>query len=164
MSLALAVGRGDTPLARLAGRTPLVAAAHAVLIGHRDGTNDWDGHEALAVSRILELADHELLSQHYADFTAVSLARMTASAVRGFWIQIDADVLNPAVMSAVDSPEPGGPLPDELVTLLAPLVHHPLALGLSLTTYDPALDPDRSCARQLVTFVEDLFRGVSLRS
>jgi arginase len=158
MSLALAVGRGDTPLARLAGRRPLVAAAHAALIGHRDAAGAWNGHAALAVSPILELADHELLSRSPEDLAAVSLARVATSDVRGFWIQIDADVLNPAVMSAVDSPEPGGPLPDELVSLLGPLVHDPLALGLSLTTYDPALDPDRSCARQLVTFLETLLR------
>jgi arginase len=76
--------------------------------------------------------------------------------VRGFWIQIDADVLNPAVMSAVDSPEPGGLMPGELISFLAPLVGHPRALGLSLTIYDPALDPDRSCARQLVSLLEAL--------
>jgi arginase len=59
-------------------------------------------------------------------------------------------------MSAVDSPEPGGLMPSELVQLLAPLVCHPLALGLSLTTYDPAFDADRSGARQLVRLLEAL--------
>jgi hypothetical protein len=37
------------------------------------------------------------------------------------------------------------------------LVQHPRALGLSLTIYDPALDPDRSCARKLVHLLESLF-------
>jgi len=37
-----------------------------------------------------------------------------------------------------------------------PLVRHPLALGLDLSIYDPALDPDRSCARRLVTLLERL--------
>ena len=40
--------------------------------------------------------------------------------------------------------------------MLTPLVQHPRALGLSLTTYDPALDPDRSCARRLVNMLEAL--------
>jgi hypothetical protein len=40
--------------------------------------------------------------------------------------------------------------------LLTPLVRHPRALGLSLTVYDPALDPDRSCARRLVNMLEAL--------
>jgi hypothetical protein len=47
-------------------------------------------------------------------------------------------------------------MPDELVSLLTPLVNHPRALGLDLTIYDPALDPDRSCARQLVSLLEAL--------
>ena len=54
------------------------------------------------------------------------------------------------------NPEPGGPTPHELVRLLRPLVRHPRALGLSLTVYDPALDPDRSCARLLVNMLEAL--------
>ena len=62
----------------------------------------------------------------------------------------------PAVMSAVDSPEPGGLMPGELLNFLTPLVAHPRALGLSLTIYDPALDPDRSCARRLVSLLEAL--------
>jgi arginase len=90
------------------------------------------------------------------DLTTASLARVAADEVRGFWIQVDADVLNPAVMSAVDSPEPGGPMPHEVVSLLGPLVRHPRALGMSLTIYDPALDPDRSCARRLVGLLETL--------
>jgi arginase len=71
---------------------------------------------------------------------------------------VDADVLNPIEMPAVDSPEPGGPTLDEIVNLLAPLVRHPRALGLELTIYDPALDPDRSCAARLVTLLETLLR------
>ena len=63
-------------------------------------------------------------------------------------------MLDPAVMPAVDSPSKGGFMPGELVSLLTPLVRHPRAIGLSLTIYDPALDPDRSCARRLVGLLE----------
>jgi arginase len=59
-------------------------------------------------------------------------------------------------MPAVDSPEPGSPMPGELISLLSPLIRHPRALGLSLTIYDPAFDPDRSCARRLVSLLEAL--------
>ena len=156
MSLGLAVGRGDTPLARLGGRTPLVEAAHVTLLGRRDSAHPWYGHAALAASGILDLPDHELMTRDFADVASMSLARVAATDVQGFWIQVDVDAINPAVMSAVDSPEPGGPLPDELVRLLTPLVLHPRALGMSLTIYDPALDPDRSCARQLVNLLEAL--------
>ena len=65
-------------------------------------------------------------------------------------------MLNPQVMPAVDSPEPGGPGIDELAALLAPLVDHPRALGMQVTLYDPSLDPDRSCAERLVALLEIL--------
>jgi hypothetical protein len=45
--------------------------------------------------------------------------------------------------------------------LLAPLLADPRALGLSLSVYDPALDPDRSCARQLVNMLEMLLAPAS---
>jgi len=80
--------------------------------------------------------------------------------LRGFWIHLDADVINPTVMAAVDSPEPGGPTIKELEDLLTPIVRHPRALGLELTIYDPGLDPDRSCATRLVSLLEDVLLGV----
>ena len=163
MGLALASGRGETPLARMAGRTPLVHGAHVAILGRRDMADAWYGHAALAASAILDVPDHELLTQQAEDLSTALLARVAGSDVDRFWIQIDADVLNPAVMSAVDSPEPGGPLPNELVTLLAPIVRHPKALGLSLTIYDPALDPDRSCARQLIGLLEALLVSRSVK-
>ena len=71
-------------------------------------------------------------------------------------ILVDADVLDPLVMPAVGSPEPGGPGFDELAALLGPLVGHPKALGMALTLYDPSLDQDRSCAERLVTLLARL--------
>lgn len=156
MSLSLATGRVHSPLARLAGRAPLVDAHRVALIGRRDMAKDWYGHAALAKSSILDLPGSRLLTDDSEELAATVLDRVALGDARGFWIQVDADVLNPSVMSAVDSPEPGGPAPHELVRLLTPLVRHPRALGLSLTVYDPALDPDRSCARRLVTMLEAL--------
>jgi arginase len=156
MSLSLATGRIHSPLARLAGRTPLVDPKRVVLVGRRDGDQEWYGHAALAKSSILDLPSSQLLTDDWLELAATALDRVAPADSRGFWIQVDADVLNPSMMSAVDSPEPGGPTPNELIRLLTPLVRHPRALGLSLTVYDPALDPDRSCARRLVNMLEAL--------
>lgn len=156
MGLALASGRGDTPLAHMAGRAPLVDPRHVALIGRRDVADAWYSHAALASSAILDLPDTELMTQRFEDLAALSLLRVASDDVRGFWIQLDADLLNPAIMPAVDSPEPGGPLADELISLMTPLVQHPRALGLSVTVYDPAFDPDRTCARQLINLLEQI--------
>ncbi len=85
-----------------------------------------------------------------------ALERLTESEVSGFWIHVDADVLDPVVLPAVDSPEPGGLELDELAELLRPLAHHPKALGLELTIYDPTLDPDRTSAARLATLLEEV--------
>jgi arginase len=157
MCLGLAVGRGDTPLSRLAGAAPLVDARDVALVGRRDVADARYGHAALAESPVLDLPDTELLVRGFANLAAAALGRVASPDVRGFWIHLDVDVINPAVMQAVDSPERGGPMPDELRGLLTPLVQHSHALGMSLSIYDPALDPDREYALQLVNLLETLF-------
>jgi arginase len=57
MCLALAVGRGDTPLARLSADGPLVRAEDTVLIGRRDHAEPWYGHDALRAAPLLDLPD-----------------------------------------------------------------------------------------------------------
>ena len=165
MGLALAVGRGDTQLARLAGPVPLVRGEDVALIGRRDQGQSY-GHEALAVSGILDLPWATIAPDGtavrptaLAETASTVLDRVAASDVSGFWIHVDADVLNPEVMPAVGSPEPGGPDIGELAALLAPLVDHPKALGIALSLYDPSLDPDRSSAASLVELLAQSLLG-----
>jgi arginase len=164
MCLALAVGRGETPLACLSEDGPLVHGKDVVLIGRRDAAEPWYGHAALAASPILDIPGPVLMDRGGSDVAAAALKRLTSRTsspeTRGFWIHLDADVINPSVMPAVDSPEPGGPTMQELADLLTPLVQHPRALGLELTIYDPGLDPDRSCASRLVSLLENVLREV----
>jgi arginase len=164
MALALATGRGDSPLARLGRHQPLVADRQVALIGRRDAADVWPGHADLAASAILDVPSAGIRGDDWLEVAETTLERVAAEEVGGFWIQVDADVLNPSAMPAVDSPEPGGPSPSELLHFLAPLVRHPRALGLSLTIYDPALDPDRAGARQLVHILESLLAPVPSHS
>jgi arginase len=118
MCLALAVGRGETPLARLSGDAPLVEGKDVVLVGRRDHAEPWYGHAALAASPILDIPSATLGDRGAVDVAAAALKRLTSPGSggepRGFWIHLDADVINPTVMAAVDSPEPGGPTIKEL--------------------------------------------------
>lgn len=154
MNLALATGRGDTPLARLAGSRPLVRPDDVVAIGRRDAGQTYYGHAALASSGILDLPWDVVADKPSELVVATALERVARPELDGFWIHVDADVIDPRVMPAVDSPEPGGPGIDELAALIAPLAHHPKALGMQITIYDPSLDGDRACAARLVTLLE----------
>src|SRR5882672_11711501 len=96
MCLALAVGRGDTPLARLAGDEPLVHGKDVVLIGRRDAAEPWYGHAALAASSILDIPGDMLSERGVADVAAAALQHLTSPGpseeLRGFWVHLDADV------------------------------------------------------------------------
>jgi arginase len=78
----------------------------------------------------------------------------------GFWVDLDADVLDPAVMSAVDSPDDGGLLPDELGPLLRTLVRSPRCVGLNVTVYAPDLDPDGTAGARLADLLVAAFAEV----
>ena len=155
MCLALAVGRGDTPLARLSAGGPLARQEDVVVIGRRDDADaPWYGQDVLRASPMLDLTHAAVREQGAAGSARLALERLTRPEVDGFWIHVDADVLDPSVVPAVDSPEPGGLGLDELAELLTPLARHPEALGMELTIYDPALDPDRSSATRLAALLE----------
>ena len=149
MALSFAVGRGTSGLAHLGGESPLVDAGRAAVIGRRDIISPHGGD--LAAASILDIPASQLTAT--TDASRAGVQALERIAANGFWIHVDADVLDPRAMPAVGYPAPGGPMPDSLASLLAPLVADPRALGLSLSIYDPALDPDRSGARQLVNLL-----------
>ena len=135
MDLALAIGRGTGELARLRDGQPLVRDEHVVAVGVRDGDfGDSRIHTAESAAEVLG---------HIGD--------------RDFFIHVDVDVLDPQFMPFVDAPEPGGLDPDTLVSLLAPLVRHPRAVGMELTIYDPRNDHDGRGAALLADIVERVF-------
>jgi arginase len=155
MCLGLAVGRGATPLARLGGIAPLVRSEDVVVIGRRDELEEPVYDEgALRASTALDLTHATVRDQGAYATSRAALERVTRRELDGFWIHVDADVLDPSLIPAVDSPEPNGLLLDELAEVVTPLVRHPRALGLELTIYDPALDPDRTSAAKLTSLLE----------
>ncbi|MGQ0640501.1 MAG: arginase family protein [Gemmatimonadaceae bacterium] len=157
MCLALAVGRGDTPLARLNGAEPLVRGEDVVLIGRRDeAAAPWYGQDDLEPNGVLDLTNALVRERGPSIITRDALERLSSEPLASFWIHVDADVLDPAIMPAVDSPEPNGVTLGTLEQLLLPLVRHPCALGVELTIYDPVLDPDRAAAARLADLLEHL--------
>jgi arginase len=64
-----------------------------------------------------------------------------------YWLHVDADVIDSALLPAVDSPWPGGLSFEELSSLLRELA--PGAVGAQVTVFDPDLDDDGSQARAL---------------
>lgn len=159
MCLAMVAGRGDTALARMGGEQPLVCPRDIVLLGRRDHGEPY-GHAGLKELGVHDLPYARVQSMGAEVASAGATDILGRDELGGFWIHIDADVLDASVMPAVDSPTPNGPDVDQLLDLVIPLVRHPRALGLQLTIYDPALDTDGVCAERLADFLE---RSVAAR-
>lgn len=159
MCLALAVGRGETPLARLADGAAVARAQDVVLIGRRNQAEPWYGHAALRASPVLDLQNATIRERGPDAVARCALERLARPGSGGFWIHVDTDVLDPSFAAAVDSPTPGGLDGDGLLQLLSPLVRHPRARGMELTIYDPQRDPSRICAARLANLLEDLLGG-----
>jgi arginase len=136
--LAAAVGLHWPAIADIDGCGPYFLPADTVHIGCRE--NDHEVDEARAVLGLVLSARESI---EIGMDACAKAARSTAGTL-GYWLHVDVDVLDPAFMPAVDSPDPGGLNPDQLVKLLTALA--PWAIGAEVTVFDPDLDPDGRCA------------------
>ncbi|MFD9907012.1 arginase family protein [Streptomyces sp. NPDC059063] len=152
--LALGTGRGQDDLTDIEGLRPYLRDEDVRLFGMRDGDED---REELAGLKIPTVTVGELRQWGADDVARSSLASLEHAALDGFWVHLDADVLDPDVMPAVDSPDPDGLHPDELLALLRPLVRSPRCVGLNVTIYDPDLDPEGTAGDVLADVVAAAF-------
>lgn len=155
---ALATGRGPAVLADLEGLRPLVRDEDAAALGHRDADEQRELGSPQARDTAITVLDlAELRALGMAGGAAWALEAVAKPALDGFWIHIDADVLDDAVMPAVDYRIDGGLSPAELVDLVRALLASGRALGLSVSIYNPALDQDGVAGRVLAEMVIDTF-------
>lgn len=151
MDLALAVGIGPALLSALGGDAPLVAAADVAMLGPRDNPASYTGDDVKRARDAMHVRCLDALRgtgmTKAGEEAAGSVAR---SGVKGTWIHLDVDVLDDAVMPAVDSRQPDGLSYDELESLLRPVLDTGRVVGMDVTIYDPDRDPDGSAGRSLV--------------
>ncbi|MFD7220188.1 arginase family protein [Streptomyces sp. NPDC059892] len=152
--LAIGTGRGQRDLSDLEGLGPYLRDEDVRLFGIRDYDED---REELARLRIPTVTVGELREWGAAELAGAVLQTLEAPVTDGFWVHLDADVLDPEVMPAVDSPDAGGLLPDELAVLLRTLVRSERCVGLNVTIYDPDLDPDGTAGALLADLVVGAF-------
>ncbi|MFI9050755.1 arginase family protein [Streptomyces sp. NPDC053427] len=147
-------GRGQSDLTDIEGLRPYVRDEDVCLLGIRDVDED---QEELTGLGIRHTAVGEIRRRGPDTVAREVLAHFQQLPLDGFWIHLDADVLDPSVMPAVDSPDPGGLLVDELRALLAPLAASPRCVGFNVTIYDPDRDPEGTGAALLTDLLEGVF-------
>lgn len=150
MDLAFVTGYGPSLLTDIEGRGPLVRPEDAVAFAYRDHEDqeEYGGQPLPEELKVLDLPAVRAASIEATAREAVD--HLTRPELDGFFIHLDADCLDDAIMPAVDFRVPGGLSWDELRTALRIALASGKAVGLEITIYNPRLDEDGSAGRGLV--------------
>lgn len=149
MDLALVTGRGPELLTDLEGRAPIVKPEDAVAFGYRDH-DDQREYGSQPLPPELKAIDLPAIRKIGIDAAArAAVAHLAREELDGFFIHVDADCLDDAVMPAVDFRLPGGMSLEELATTLRIALASGRAVGLEVAIYNPLLDEDGSAGRAL---------------
>ncbi|WP_028812718.1 arginase family protein [Streptomyces flavidovirens] len=161
MELALATGRGPRPLTDLEGRGPLVRDEDVVAFAFRDSAQSAEAGMQPLPPRLhaIDLPRVRAAGAEAAARRALDL--LTGGGSGGYWVHLDVDVLDDAVMPAVDYRLPGGLTWVELESVLRAALGDERARGLDVTIFNPRLDHDGTIAARLT---ECLRRGLSARA
>jgi arginase len=159
MDLALATGRGPAVVTDIEGRCPLVRDEDVVVFGRRDAA-DAEAHGSQRIEyTAIAMTDLAAVRAAGIEVAAASaVERLSKIKPDGVWIHLDADVLDDALMPAVDYRIPDGLSWDELAAVLRAFVSSGRAVGINITIFNPRLDGDGSIAR---AFIEALAQGLN---
>jgi arginase len=153
MDLALATGNGPRLLTAIDGLSPYIQPADVVLFGYRSPAPIEDSPDtpvepmtAFSLETMRHLGTAHTARKAVARFDDLD-----------FWIHVDFDVLSPEWMPAVDSPDPGGMNPTELLEVLRASIQSKRCVGMEIAIYDPTLDPDARGARLIVDLLSRAF-------
>jgi arginase len=163
--LAFATGNGPDIVADIEGAAPLVRAEDTVVFANRDaGNRERRGcqplpEEMLVVDRgrVRELGAESAVGE------AITHLTRAGGPPDGFWIHLDADVLDESIMRAVDDPRPDGLSLAEVTAGLRTAIGSGHAVGLQITIYNPDFDGDGSDGRGLAAAINEALLGFVAR-
>jgi arginase len=150
MELGFVTGRGPVLLTGDESLSPLVRDEDVIVVGFRDADlAAAEGSRPLPPT--IKALDLTAARSRGAGETAKAVAEhLTANdSAERFWIHLDVDVLDDAVMPAVDYRQPDGLSWPELEQILDVALASGRATGLEVTIFNPDLDPEGLIAQNL---------------
>ena len=156
--LALATGRGPDILTSFEGHRPLMRDEDVVVLGFRDQQESASyGSQPLPAE--MKAIDCKALQRQGAEAaTEEAMRHLSRQEIDGVWMHLDADVLDDAIMPAVDYRLPGGLSWQELTGVLRTAMGSGRVVGFEVTIFNPCLDQDGRIARLLT---DTLVRGLT---
>lgn len=158
MDLAIVSGRGPDVIANIDGLKPLVRDEDIVAFGFRDDEQQREyGSQDIRATGIHIFDLEQVRALGVTAAAEQVIGKLQENKLSGFWIHLDADVLNDEIMPAVDYRLDGGLGWGELSALLKTLISSGRAIGMNVGIFNPRLDRDGSIARQ---FAKSLVAGL----
>jgi len=160
MDLAIVSGRGPDILTDIEGLKPLVLDQDIVVFGYRDGGQaaSYGSQDVYETNmNVFDLERVNTLGITHA--ASLAIEKLMNDDLAGFWIHLDADVLDDAIMPTVDYRLDGGGLSfSDLSELLKIILGSECAVGMDITIFNPLLDVNGSITRR---FVSSIVAGLS---
>ncbi|RPJ38195.1 MAG: arginase family protein [Planctomycetaceae bacterium] len=158
MGLAIVSGRGPDVITDIDGLKPLARDEDIVAFGFRDTEQQRKyGSQDIRAAGIHSFDLEQIRASGVTAAAKQAIGKLLENGLNGFWIHLDADVLNDEIMPAVDYRLAGGLEWRELSAMLKTLISSGQAVGMNVGIFNPRLDNDGSIARQ---FVKTLIAGL----
>ena len=148
--LAFATGRGPAILTNFDGYFPLVRDEDVVALGMRDADEaaKYGSQPLPSGIRAYDLSTLRRIGVDHAMHE--SLQHLRLHALDGIWLHLDADVLDDAIMPAVDYRLPDGLTWPQAEILLRTAMSSGSVVGMDVTIFNPRLDHDGGISNSLV--------------
>ncbi|HTV67261.1 MAG TPA: arginase family protein [Rhizobiaceae bacterium] len=156
MELALATGNGPSVLVDLEGRGPLVREEDVAAFGRRDEEDsEQSGSQRIEDTKVKLISLTDIRRDGAQPLLEDALRHLDARHLDGFWLHLDADVLDDAINPAVDHRIEGGLSWDELTAALKAAFATGHVKGMDITILNPRLDKDGTIVRRFVDAVAE---------
>jgi arginase len=161
MAAAVVAGRGHEKLVNINGLYPYVQEKYVWCVGNREYDEEYERSIINSKARYVSLA--RLRETGISTCVNSFLDMVAKENLDGFWLHIDVDVLDDALMPAVDSRTPGGLSYDEFNKIVVILLSSAKATGAEITILDPDLDPSGKYTEEFVQNFTHTFKEARMR-
>jgi arginase len=141
------------PVAQL---TPLLAQQAVAMLGPRDRAELAEANVDSLRESVALFRDDQAVRAKGASASAADAIAALGPGSPSFWLHVDLDVLGTEDFPAADYLQPGGLGWDELAEIAQAALTDARCLGSSVVIYNPDLDPDRTSAARIVSFLSEL--------
>ena len=157
MAASIVTGNGHEKLTNILNLSPYIKEENLWCVGNREYDDEYENEIRNSTATYLSL--EMLRKQGIENGVKSFLSQIETKNLDGFWLHIDVDVLNDAVMPCVDSRTPDGLTYCEFNELTSYLFQSEKLSGLEITILDPDLDTSGQYTKEFVANITTTFNS-----